>query len=152
MSEQNPDQIPITSTPSSTYQSWHEYRRAERWAHREARRQRHDGHLFGLIGGVFLTLLGAIFLLEYMGIPFMANWWALFIFIPTFWTYAAAWDNYKNHDQLTRGGAGSLTVGILLTILAFVFLFNLDTGLVWPVLLIVGGLVLLGMALFTKEP
>jgi hypothetical protein len=38
-------------------------------------------------------------------------------------------------------------VGILLTILAVVFLSNLDLGLWWPVLLILGGLVLLGTVL-----
>lgn len=147
MNEQTPNQTPTPGTPAPTYRSWHEQRRAEHWARREARWQRHAGRPYGWIGGVFITLLGAIFLLENLGIPFLANWWALFIFIPAFWTYAAAWDNYKYHNQLTRGGTGSLTVGILLTILAFVFLFNLDAGLFWPVLLIVGGLVLLGTVL-----
>jgi hypothetical protein len=38
-------------------------------------------------------------------------------------------------------------VGGLLTILALAFLLNLDVSLFWPILLIVGGLVLLGTAL-----
>jgi hypothetical protein len=94
-----------------------------------------------------LILLGVTILLEYLGIPFLANWWALFILIPAFWAYVAAWNIYQDNSRLTRGGAGSLTMGILLTILALVFLLNVNVGLFWPLLLIVGGLVLLGTAL-----
>jgi hypothetical protein len=147
MNEQNPTPPPNPGTPPPTYQSWHEQRRAERWARREARWQRHAGRPYGWIGGVILILFGVVFLLQNLGIPFLANWWALFFLIPAFWAYVAAWEIYQDNHRLTRGGAGSLTVGILLTILAVVFLLNLDVGLFWPVLLIVGGLTLLGTAL-----
>jgi hypothetical protein len=89
-----------------------------------------------------------IFLLENLGIPFLANWWALFILIPAFWAYVAAWEIYQDHNRLTRGGASSLTMGILLTTLSLIFLLNLIVGLFWPILLIAGGLVLLGTAFF----
>jgi hypothetical protein len=85
-----------------------------------------------------------------MGFPFLMNWWALFILIPAFWAFVAAWDSYQDNRKLTQGGAGSLTVGILLTIVAFIFLLNLNVGLYWPVLLIVGGLILVGTAFFPK--
>jgi cation transport ATPase len=135
------------STPPPVYRDWREQRRAEHWARREARWQRHAGRSYGWIGGAILILLGVTFLLQNLGLPYLPNWWALFILIPAFWAYVAAWNIYQDHSRLTRGGAGSLTVGILLTILALVFLLNLDVGLFWPVLLIVGGLVLLGTAL-----
>jgi hypothetical protein len=136
------------STPPPVYRDWREQRRAERWARREARWQRHAGRHYGWFGGAILILLGVIFLVQNMGYPFLSNWWALFILIPAFWAYVAAWDSYHNNSRLTRGGVSSLTIGILLTILTLVFLLNLNVGLFWPVLLIVGGLVLLGTALF----
>ena len=150
----NPPQNPSGSTPSGApesapppvYRHWREQRRAERWARHEARWQRHAGRHYGWIGGLILILLGVVFLLQNMGIPFLTNWWALFILIPAFWAYVGAWDIYQDNGRLTRGGASSLTIGVLLTILALVFLLNLDVGLFWPVLLIVGGLVLLGTA------
>jgi len=88
-----------------------------------------------------------VFLLQNLNIAFLANWWALFILIPAFGAFAAAWESYRNNGRLTRGGAGSLVVGMLLTILALAFLLNLNVGLFWPLLLIAGGLVLLVVAL-----
>jgi hypothetical protein len=138
------------SAPPPAYRNWHEQRRAERWARREARWQRQPGRPYGWIGGAILILLGVTFLLQNMGLPFLTNWWALFILIPAFWAYVAAWDIYQDNSRLTRGGVGSLTVGILLTLLALVFLLNVDVGLFWPVLLIAGGLVLLATAFFPE--
>jgi ABC-type multidrug transport system fused ATPase/permease subunit len=163
MNNQNPDPNPTPSAnvppgaptnpeaagnpPPAGYQDWREQRRSERWARREARWQRRAGRHTGWFGGVFLILLGVIFLLRQMGIPFFANWWALFILIPAFWAYVAAWDSYQDGKRLTRRAAASLTVGILLTILALLFLLNVASGFVWPALLIVGGLALVGSAL-----
>jgi hypothetical protein len=141
---------PSASTPPPDYRNWREQRRAERWARREARWQRRAGRPYGWIGGAILILLGVVFLLQNMGIPFPANWWALFILMPAFWAFVAAWESYRNNGRLTRGGAGSLAGGGLLTILALVFLLNLNVGLFWPVLLIAGGLVLLGTALLPE--
>jgi hypothetical protein len=150
MNNQNPDPIPNPSTPSPTNRDWREQRRTERQARHEARWQRHAGRPFGWTGGAILILLGVIFLLQNMHIAFLANWWALFILIPAFWAYVAAWNTYQDNRRFTRGGAGSLTVGILLTILSFVFLLNLAVGLFWPILLILGGLILLGTAMLPE--
>ncbi len=134
--------------PSPSYHDWREQRRAERWARHEARWQRRGSRHTGWFFGALLILLGVALLMQNLGIPFFMNWWALFILIPAFWAYIAAWDIYQENNRLTRGGAGSLTVGILLTILAVVFLLNLDIGIFWPALLILGGLALVGTALF----
>jgi hypothetical protein len=153
----NPPQNPSGSQPSGSqestppvYRDWREQRRAERWARREARWQRHAGRPYGWIGGAILILLGVTFLLQNMGFPFLTNWWALFILIPAFWAFVAAYDIYQDNGKLNSGGAASLTVGILLTILAFVFLLNLNFGLYWPILLIVGGIVLLATAFIPR--
>jgi hypothetical protein len=145
-SESQPAGAPA-STPPPMYGDWREQRRAERWARREARWQRRAGRPYGWIGGAILILLGVVFLLQNLNIPFLANWWALFILIPAFGAFAAAWESYRNNRRLTRGGIGSLVAGGLFTILALAFLLNLNVGLFWPLLLIVGGLVLLVVAL-----
>ena len=146
MTDQNPDPIPDPNTPPPVYRDWREQRRAEHQARREARWQRRSGRHYGWFGGAILILLGVIFLLQNLGLPYLANWWALFILIPAFGAYVAAWNMFQENGRFTRSGAGSLTVGILLTILAVTFLFNLATGLFWPILLIAGGVVLLATA------
>ena len=150
MTDQNPDPIPDPNTPPPVYRDWREQCRAEHQARREARWQRRSGRHYGWFGGAILILLGVIFLLQNMGLPFLTNWWALFILIPAFGAYVAAWNVYQENSHLTRGGTGSLIVGILLTILALAFLFNLVTSLFWPILLIAGGVALLATAFFPK--
>lgn len=145
---QNPNSDP--NTPPSEYRDWREQRRAERMARREARWRRRAGRPYGWIGGAILILLGIVFLLQNLGIPFLMNWWALFILIPAFWSYVAAWEIYQDHGRMTRGVADSLTAGILLTLLSLVFLMNLAIGLFWPVLLIAGGLALLTTGLLPE--
>jgi uncharacterized membrane protein len=72
------------STPPPAYSDWREQRHAECQARREAHRQRHAGRPYGWIGGAILILLGGVFLLQNLNIPFLANWWALFILLPAF--------------------------------------------------------------------
>ena len=105
-------------------------------ARRQARWQARLGRPNGWIAGAVLILLGVIFMLRNMGISTFDNWWALFILIPAFGAYIAAWDIYQDHGRLTRSGISSLSVAILLTALAFIFLFDLALGQYWPVLLI----------------
>jgi peptidoglycan/LPS O-acetylase OafA/YrhL len=142
MNDQNQNPVPNPNTTPPVYHDWHEQRHAERMTHRAARWQRR-GH-YGWFGGVILILLGVVFLLQNLGIPYLDNWWALFILIPAFWAYVAAWESYRAKGQLTRGGAGSLAVGFLLTILSLFFLLNLNVNPFWPVVLIVAGIALLG--------
>ncbi|HUH97751.1 MAG TPA: hypothetical protein VLZ89_10360 [Anaerolineales bacterium] len=146
MNDQNQNPSPNSNTPPPSYRDSREQRYAERLARREARRQRYGSAHYGWFGGALLILLGVIFLLENMGIPFLVNWWALFILIPACGAYLAAWEVYQDQGRLTRSGAWSLTVGILLTAVSLFFLLNLSIGPYWPVLLIAGGLALLGAA------
>ena len=139
--DQTPAPNPQPGTPAPT--DWRAQRDAERMARREQRWQRHGSRRHGWIWGIILVILGVALLLENLGFRFLENWWAVFILIPAYWAYVGAWDIYQDNNRLTRRAASSLTVGVLLTILAFVFLVNIAFGVYWPVLLIAGGLALL---------
>jgi hypothetical protein len=106
--------------------------------------------VIGWFGGFVLLLLGVILLLQNLGYLTFGNWWALLILIPAFWAYVAAWSIYKYNDRITRGVIGSLTIGILLTILSLAFLLNFPLGQYWPILLIVAGIVILITALIPR--
>ena len=146
MDDQNQTPPSSQNNPTPPYQSRHEQRRAERWARREARWERRSGRHYGWVGGAILIFIGVIFLLQNMGSVFLFNWWALFILIPAFFLFVGAWDSYQANGRLTRGAAFSLTWGCIFTLAALVFLFNVNLGLYWPILLIVGGVLLLASA------
>jgi hypothetical protein len=129
------------------YTDWREQRRLERMARHEARWGKSGERRHGWLWGALLIVLGVALLYENLGIPFLTNWWALFILIPAFWGYVGAWNRYQSNGMFTRGVAGSLTGALLLTLLALVFLFNVELGVYWPLLLVVGGLALLATGL-----
>jgi hypothetical protein len=147
--EANPASPPGASSPPP-YRDWREQRRAERMARREARRQMFAGYHYGWFGGAILVLLGVIFLLQNLGYQVLTNWWALFILIPAYWSYVGAWNIFHANGRMTQAAASSLTVGVLLTVLTFIFLINLAFGALWPILFIVGGLLLLASAFFPR--
>jgi len=95
------------------------------------------------VGGAILILLGVIFLLQNTGIFTLANWWALFILIPALGAFGNAWSQYREAGRFDSQARGSLIGGLLLSIVAGIFLFGLDWGRIWPVFLIVGGISLL---------
>jgi hypothetical protein len=140
---------PGGSTPEDF--DWREARRAERHARQAARRASRDqlrgSPAYGWIAGAALILLGVIFMAQNLGVFYLSNWWALFILLPAFGSFAAAWNSYQANGRLTAAGRGSLIGGGILTLIAAVFLFGLDFGLLWPIFLIVGGLVVLLNAL-----
>jgi cation transport ATPase len=126
-------------------------RREERWNRRDERWRRYGGRPYVWFIGALLIVIGAILLLETMGYQTFLNWWALLILIPAFWAYMAAWNIYQDNDRVTAGVLGSIAVGILLTILTGIFLFNLEPGVFWPFLIIITGLFLVVTALFPRQ-
>lgn len=92
------------------------------------------------IGGLILVAIGVIFLLANTTGFQLHNWWALFILIPALANFGNAWRHYQTDGHLSKGATGSLTGGLILTLVASAFLFNLDWGLIWPVFLIIGGI------------
>lgn len=150
MTDQNQTPVPGGSTPPPPVGDWREQRRAERQARREARWARRGRRSFWWLGGAILIVIGLALFLQNMGIPFLQNWWALFILIPAFWSFVAAWDAYQEGQGMTRRLVGSLVSGTILTLVALGFLFNLDFGMYWPIVLIVAGVGLLIPAFLRK--
>ncbi len=95
--------------------------------------------------GVILIGLGVIFLVNNVTSFSIDNWWALFIMIPAIGSFSKAWDGMRATGEMTRDVWGAIAGGMILTLVASAFLFNLDWGLIWPAFLIIGGLgILLG--------
>lgn len=92
------------------------------------------------IAGVVLIAVGIIFLFSNVTNFYIQNWWALFILIPAFINFGRAWQVYQAEGRFTKSARGSLTGGIILSLIAAAFLFTLDWGLVWPMFLIIGGI------------
>ncbi|HEX7974392.1 MAG TPA: hypothetical protein VF498_08290 [Anaerolineales bacterium] len=136
------DQPPAPTQPPS--QDWREMRRAEREAARQERRAwRGEMHISAntWLWGVALIVVGVILLAQNAGIITLRNWWALFILIPAVGSFIAAWNIYNAAGRLNSAARSSLFGGVVLTLIAILFLVEL--GKYWPVLLIVGGAALL---------
>lgn len=125
----------------SDYTSRRDERR-ERLTQRRADRE--AGGLGWMIGFVFIAI-GVLYLLHNAGmIPNFTNWWALFLLLPGFGTLSAAWRAYqRNGGHWTAEATGPFLMGLLFVGLTVVFLFNLNFGWLWPLLLIAAGLLLL---------
>ncbi len=134
MSDDSPLHEPQMNTDnpaeaSQPQEDWRELRRQRRVA------RRGDGWIIGII----LILLGTIFLLQNAGLLAFQNWWALFILIPALGALSSAWTRYRDTGLVDSAVRGSLFTGILLTLVAAAFLFNIQAVFFWPALLILAG-------------
>lgn len=150
MSDQPPlpnqdNQPAITPIPTSptTEQDWRDMRRSERDARRAERHAQRGSNNTAWIGGVILIVLGVVFLLQSMRGFYLNNWWALFILIPAFGSFADAWNAYRQNGRVSRRVRGALVSGCVFLLITATFLFNWNWGLVLPVLLIIWGVTLL---------
>jgi len=93
------------------------------------------------LGGVVLILVGVVFLLRQVSGFRLDNWWALFILIPAIGSLATAWRAYESADRkFTTSVRGSLIGGLMMVMIAAIFLFNLNWALFFPAILIITGL------------
>jgi len=96
------------------------------------------------IGAIILIGLGAIFLLQNLGMFYIGNWWALFILLGTAGAWGSAWHIYQNNGQrITQAVTGALIGGLFPLAVALIFLFNLNWGVMWPIFLIIAGVAVL---------
>lgn len=109
----------------------------------EERPARRGSNNTAWIGGVILIVLGVIFLLQNVRGFYLNNWWALFILIPAFGSFADAWNIYRQHGRVSRRVRGALVSGCVFLLITATFLFNWNWGLVLPVLLIIWGITML---------
>jgi hypothetical protein len=139
MSDDPQNQNSNANNSQPEFMSRHEermQRREERWAAR--------GTGGAWVGGAILIVLGLVFLMQNLGVLALNNWWALFILIPAIGSFTAAWRTYQNAGgRLTAASRGSLIGGLVLTMIAAVFLFNLNWAWFGPVLIILAGIGLL---------
>ena len=92
---------------------------------------------------LLLILAGGLLLLQnFTGLQ-LYNWWALFILIPAFGSFADAWDRYQDQGRVSGRVRNSLLSGFIFACISAFFLFNLSLNQYWPVLLILGGLAIL---------
>ncbi|GAP06195.1 MAG TPA: hypothetical protein DEQ80_02710 [Anaerolinea thermolimosa] len=116
----------------------------------ENQRRRH-GKNSGWVVGAILILAGGLLLLQNFTNFSFNNWWALFILIPSFTSFADAWNHYQEEKRLTQRARNSLIGGVIFLFIALYFLFNLSLGSYWPYLLILGGVIILLNALLPES-
>lgn len=123
----------------------------EPMSRREARRQRREQRFADpsrgstLVVGLILIILGGLFLLRTTGfadIP-LSNWWALFILIPAVGAFSTAWRIYQDEGRLNGPARGSFLVGLVLTFVCLMFLFEISWTYVGPILIIVVGIAII---------
>jgi hypothetical protein len=113
-------------------------RHAERQERREERRAARGQNAW--VGGAILIVLGIVFLLQNMGAYVFNNWWAIFILIPAIGAFGAAWRAYQSAGgRLNAAARSSLLGGLVLTLLACIFLFGLNMSILGPALIILVG-------------
>lgn len=99
-----------------------------------------NGDRNGWIVGAVLIAVGGVFLLQNAGMPVLIrNWWALFILIPAIAAFSAAWPLYQQDGHLTPRVIGLVTGGLIPLTIALIFLFNINFGSAWPLVLVVIG-------------
>ncbi len=140
MSENPQNQEPTPGGNQPEFMDRHEAR-----MHRIEERRAARGNRGGAwIGGAIIIIIGLVFLLQNLGLFVLVNWWALFILIPAVAAFGSAWRSYQDAGgRLTGGARGSLIGGLVFTMVAAVFLFGLNWGVVGPLLIVLAGIGLL---------
>jgi hypothetical protein len=95
------------------------------------------------IGGVVLIALGGLLLLQQLGVwRFGPHGWALLILVPALGGVATAARLYRHAGQTaTPAVMGSATGAAILAFIAVMLLFDLSWSLLWPMFLIIPGVV-----------
>jgi hypothetical protein len=95
------------------------------------------------IPGIVLILVGSVLLFaNYTGFE-LRNWWALFILIPAMSSFNQAYAAYTAAGGFTKEVATNAFWGAFFVLLSGTFLLGLSIGVIWPVFLILGGLMLI---------
>jgi drug/metabolite transporter (DMT)-like permease len=114
-----------------------------------ARPRRHGSWILAAV----IIVVGVVFLIKntgWLGEDWdFDNWWALFILVPAFGSFANAWNSYVTGGRRFNSNvARSLMFGLVFLAITIIFLLKLDWSKVWPVLVIIIGV---GMVLGWKR-
>jgi hypothetical protein len=97
-----------------------------------------------VIGALVLIGLGIVFFLEQSNIITLDfNWWSFFILIPGAWMLWGAYAAYSQAGAWTKRARGQVAGGVMLLLVGGIFIFDLDWGKIWPLFLIVPGVLML---------
>jgi len=125
------------SSPGNFYN-----RRAARRQRIDERRAMRSGGEW--IGGALLLLIGLLLLGRNLNLMIFDNWWALFILLPAIGSFSTAWGMYQAAGgHFTMRARSAMIVGLVLTAVTVMFLFNLNWTIIGPGLLILAGIGLL---------
>lgn len=103
-------------------------------------RHRRDRETTSWIVGVILILLGVAFFLENAGyLSMTGNWWSIFIYLAAIASFANAWRAYRVKGEFGAAATGSLVWGLVFTVVASIFFFNLLWDRWWPAILVAVG-------------
>ena len=100
--------------------------------------------------GAVLIIVGLAFIVENLNLPYFkeGNWWAIFLLIPIVSILDDIYRIYTTSSEGKTGAIVSKAVGLfILGTIMIIFLFGLNLGIYWPVLLIAAGVVFLAAAL-----
>lgn len=90
-----------------------------------------------MVGG-FLIIMGVAWsILQFLSVE---NWWASFIYVGAALFFAIAWKQRETDQPLLARMA--IGIGVIVTTVATLFLFDFDWQVWWPAMLIVPGVVL----------
>lgn len=94
-----------------------------------------------IIGGLVLIALGVIFFSQNFGVMQFQNWWALFILAPAVVVFWQAYQAYlEAGHRVTQKVWGLAAGGLVPSVIGLIFLFNLNFGTLWPLILIAAGI------------
>ena len=114
-----------------------------RTTRRQRLAERRSGRSSSWVLGAVLVLVGISLMVENLSGFTLENWWALFILLPALGAFGNAWRAYKRDERISTQTRASLISGFLLTMVAAIFLLNLNWNILAPVLLILAGVGLL---------
>jgi chromate transport protein ChrA len=95
--------------------------------------------------GIGLIVMGALFLAgNLFDLPIGRNWWALILTLIGVMVLRNAWQSYQNAgNQITTTARSQGMVGTFMVLVSVMFLLGLDFGNLWPLFLILIGIMLL---------
>ncbi len=109
--------------------------------------QKPQKHELGSVGwGAILIFIGAFILAQQMGwLGTNFNWWAIFIFIPVYGSFAEAVALYRKSGRVSAGVRSSIGSGLVILTVALMLMFGVDWRTWWPLMVIMPGFsILLG--------